>query len=151
MPDESVTLLREPSTGGAAQTHKEELRTSHIALKYHWKWLISRNGFDRRMLHFLPGRSERTMVPSGRSDAMRTARRCFTSLLWDRCGGVNLSVTHRKLQTQMQVRWKSRATQQQPTTTQNWIQFPASCGRDGGGTELAGAEKSPHRSGLGLD
>lgn len=44
--------------------------------------------------------------------------------------GVNLSVMHRKLQTQMQVRWRS-----QPTT-QNWIQFPVSCGRDGGGTEL---------------
>lgn len=51
-------------------------------------------------------------------------------LLWDQCVGVNLSVMHRKLQTQMQVRWRSQLT------TQNWIQFPVSCGRDGGGTEL---------------
>lgn len=40
--------------------------------------------------------------------------------------GVNLSVMHRKLQTD--------AGEMEITTTQNWIQFPVSCGRDG--TEL---------------
>lgn len=68
------------------------------------------------------------------------------ALLWDQCEGVNLSVKHKKLQTRMQVGWRS-----QPMWTQNWIQFPLSCGLDCGGRELAGAEKSPHRSEPGFD
>lgn len=45
---------------------------------------------------------------------------------------VNLNVMHKKLQTNVggmtQLTWRP--------TTQNWIQFPVSCGRDGGGMEL---------------
>lgn len=103
------------------------------------------NGFRRLMLCFLPRISERSRILPEWDELFSTALRRCTSLLWGQCVGVNLSVMHRKLRTQMRVRWRSIPT------AQNWIQFPVSCGRDGGGTELAGAEKSPQRSELGFD
>lgn len=141
LPDRDKALHREPSAGEAMQTHivEEELRTPNIALKYyrkmaHFRWWLWQIGalFPARI-------SERDLIPSKwkryQDLFVCTALRCFTSLLWDQCVGVNLGVMHRKLQTQMQVRWKSQLTEP-PPPTQNWIQFPASCGRDGGGTEL---------------
>lgn len=70
-----------------------------------------------------------------------TALWCFSRpLLWDQEVGVTLGVMHRKLQTRMQVRWKSQATGTQ--ATQNWIQLAEFCGRDGGG----GTELKTHRN-----
>lgn len=62
----------------------------------------------------------------------------------DRCVGFTLSGM-KEATNKTQVRWKPWLT------TQNWIQLVVFCGREGGGMELAGAEKSPHRSELGLD
>lgn len=115
---------------------KEEhllLRTSHIALKYYGKWLISCNGFNS-FISYQEYLKELFFLNEMMLWVVSTALWCFTYLLWDQCVGVNLGVMHRKLQTQMQVRWDSQPTQR--PTTQNWIQFPVSCCCDDGGTEL---------------
>lgn len=67
------------------------LSTSHIALIYYQKWLVSCDGFNSLMLRFLSAALERN-APLSECDGS-TALWCFTSLLWDQCVGVTVSVS----------------------------------------------------------